>query len=369
MGVMQLSLLLALIGQATCSNTLGVLPPPPTLSSVSLLAPSPPPGGSDSIDRTDAHPASVSWAADVPQLTPSLAQTPQPVFHGIPTPPAAVIPPPGLSLSPATEPFPQKLVARVRSGQFVELRDMLTDNIALLQQMETFTSTYACMPGLPGVLKPRLRDITSLASWMYCFMAYIAMRVTDPAARDLLAYARLVIREAQRHGGTGWMNYDRVFRQQAAIDATLRWNTIHPGIQAATLVGQAQGTAASMCTLCREPDHTAAGCALAYLQQPVGQAPPTAAGPTRTSLPSGPPARSRYATRRRQDIRAICTSWNRGKCVYPSWCNFRHICATCQGGHMARDCSTTPADSDFKRGLSTPGRKQAAASVIPKPGQ
>ena len=38
----------------------------------------------------------------------------------------------------------------------------------------------------------------------------------------MLAYARLMVREAQRHGGLGWLDYDRVFRQQAALDPSLR---------------------------------------------------------------------------------------------------------------------------------------------------
>ena len=34
----------------------------------------------------------------------------------------------------------------------------------------------------------------------------------------MLAYARLLVREAQRHGGRGWLDYDRIFHQQAALD-------------------------------------------------------------------------------------------------------------------------------------------------------
>ena len=41
---------------------------------------------------------------------------------------------------------------------------------------------------------------------------------TDPTTCDQLAYSRLIIREALCHGGVGWLNYDRAFRQQAAVD-------------------------------------------------------------------------------------------------------------------------------------------------------
>ena len=109
----------------------------------------------------------------------------------------------------------------MRLGQFVDMKDLLADNVALLQQLETFGGQHS-LPTLPGVLRPGLREVTTLASWMYCFLAYVAMRATEPGIREMLAYARLLIREAQRHGGRGWLDYDRVFRQQAAIDRTLR---------------------------------------------------------------------------------------------------------------------------------------------------
>lgn len=261
-----------------------MLPPASSLSSIPLLT-LPAAQGTTAVTWANPQPISVSLAAAAGnmQLTPSLFQSP------VTIPSVVVNPSLDVSLSPATEPFSQKLVDRVRTDQFVEMRDLLTDNIALLQQMDTFTSQYACIPALPGAIKPRLRDVTTLPSWLYCFLAYIAIRSTDQATRDMLAYARLVIREAQRHGGTGWLDYDRVFRQQAAIDATLRWNTLHSGIQAATLVGQTPGVR-SMCTLCREPDHTAVSCALAYLQQPTCQPTHT----TRTQPPPRPPVRPHY---------------------------------------------------------------------------
>ena len=123
----------------------------------------------------------------------------------------------GLSLSPATSPFPQKLVDRARSGQFVDMRDLLTDNVSLIQQLDTFGGNHA-FPSLPGMLRPHLREVTSLPSWIYCFLAYITIRANDQGVRDMLAYARLLDREAQRHGGSGWLDYDRVFRQQAALE-------------------------------------------------------------------------------------------------------------------------------------------------------
>ena len=48
----------------------------------------------------------------------------------------------GLVLSSAAEPFPRKLVEKVNSGQFVEMRELLSDNIALLHQLEATPGYY-----------------------------------------------------------------------------------------------------------------------------------------------------------------------------------------------------------------------------------
>ena len=71
-------------------------------------------------------------------------------------------------------------------------------------------------------------------------MAYVAVRTSDQTTRDMLAYMRLIIRKAMRHGGPGWQDYYRAFRSQAAIDPSLRWNTLLPDLQASTMFGQGE---------------------------------------------------------------------------------------------------------------------------------
>ena len=75
----------------------------------------------------------------------------------------------------------------------MDMRDLLTDNVSLIQQLDTFGGNHA-FPSLPGMLRPRLREVTSLPSWIYYFLAYIAIRATDQVVRDMLAYARLMVR-------------------------------------------------------------------------------------------------------------------------------------------------------------------------------
>lgn len=249
----------------------------------------------------------------------------------------------GVSLSPATEPFSPKLVERIRSGQFVDMRELMTDNIALLHQMESFGTNQYPLPILPGSLRPRLREATSISSWMFAFLAYVAIRADNIAIRNMLAYARLILHESQRHGGNGWISYDKVFRQQAAIDETMAWNTIHPGIQATTLLGQAPGQGVC-CTLCRESDHVTAGCALGYLQEA-----PAATVSNRTDAAvTSTGQRPRQSVGRRPDPGdRVCKSWNKGECTYPR-CSYRHVCSTCNRRHMASDCPDIQGGSEYK---------------------
>ena len=118
---------------------------------------------------------------------------------------------------------------------------------------------------------------------------------------------------------------------------SLSWNMLEPSLQAATILGQ--GTSpASFCTLCRECNHASSHCALAQLQQHP-QLPPV-------TPPSLPPSVNRQP-KRIETLLHICVAWNKGICKRVN-CTFRHICATCQQLHKARDCPTTPADSEYK---------------------
>ena len=172
----------------------------------------------------------------------------------------------GLIPSPAAAPIPANLVQRIQSGQFIEMRDLLADNIALLNQLSSLQGTVP----LPLAIASRtcLREVPSLASWLYCFNTYIAVRTSDPVARDMLSYSRFLIREALRHGGSGWLEYDWVFRRQMAINPLLSWNTVEPGLQAATIFSQGPSLG-TFCSLCRECDHSSSQCALAPIQQPI----------------------------------------------------------------------------------------------------
>ena len=204
-----------------------------------------------------------TWPQTVPWMTPP-TNVDGPSHHLLGQVPA----PNGLILSPMTEPIGPKLVHRIRSGQFVEMRELLPDNMALHQNLEAMHG-HLPFHSMSGSVRPRFWEVASPLTWITCFLTYLAVSTADDCTRDQLCYARLLLQEASRHGGSGWMEYDRVFRKQAAIDSSLPWNSLQPGLHASSILSQRSSSEGMFCALCKGPDHLAAQCALAYLQQPA----------------------------------------------------------------------------------------------------
>ena len=232
--------------------------------------------------------------------------------------------------------------------------------MSLCTQLEALPGPQYAHAGLP---KPRLREIQSPLTWVSCFLAYAAVLTPDPRTRDLLAYGRLIIREAQRHGGPGWHEYDKIFRQQAALDKSVKWNELNPNLLASTVLTFRSGPG-KCCGLCHEPDHDSTQCATLVLQS---QSPATWSPHSLFRSRSSPPRQGgpihRYT--RPETMERICVSWNRGRCSFPT-CSFRPICATCKRrGHKAKDCEDTPAESHYKTPpsqASNPPRKARGSS-------
>ena len=268
------------------------------------------------------------------------------LLHGQKTPTEGAV-----ILSSALPPLGEKLASKIKTQQFVAMKELLADNMALHGQLEELPS-QAALASRPH----RLREIDSPLTWVFCFLAYVAVRTKDKETRDMLTYARLIIREAQCHGGPGWLEYDKWFRQQqAALAVPHPWQELNASLHAATVMSLRSGSN-KLCKLCREPDHSEAQCALASLQ--LSQ-------PTATV-----PASSLQATKRvtrPETLERICSSWNKGRCVFPGSCRFRHICATCRRkGHRAKECEETPADSPYKATSPSPVFSKASADSLPR---
>ena len=221
------------------------------------------------------------------------------------------------------------------------MKDLLPDNIALLEQWEAMPSA-AQAAGL-SQRTPR-REVTSITTWAACFATYVAIlgQAHPHLVADRLGYMRLVMREARRHGGQGWRAYDHVFRKNTQPGEP--WARLQTSLVAAYFPHAPGAHVPAICIHCQEADHRSEDCALTALLPPSPVATPR---PSQTT----PPPPKRTNPQRQQNESTLCISWNKGRCAVPNGCKYRHICASCSSTeHPACECQLTPADSMYKRG-------------------
>jgi hypothetical protein len=263
-----------------------------------------------------------------------------------------VLVPQPFRLASSLHPIPFKLVQRIQSLKFVEMRELLPDNMALAEKLEA-------LPSRPDQPAKQLvqREVGSLLTWI-SFATYVAIMSQAHPERvvDMLAYMRLLIREAHKFGGEGWRMYDSMFRrnQQGCND---RWDLLDPSLHMA-YIGP---PLAIPCRHCNKADHDLEECALAPTAQPTRAFSSFSQGPRasrsgfnsqitkggkrtlKCTTPQGPGTTGTQAKR-------FCISWNRGQCVFPGACSFRHVCPLCESAdHQAKDCPRAPPDSFYRQ--------------------
>ena len=207
-------------------------------------------------------------------------------------------------------PIPAKLVKKMQSLKFVEMRELLADNIELAERLE------ALPVAARGSNIPQ-RDIESVNTWTCAFATYTAAVAQAYPARvcDMLAYMRLIVHKAQKYKeGISWLLYDSVFRQNnQGPDA--RWTnwTCHCTRH---ILGDKGHLVAKLCRHCGEVNHSPNSCALSHLTPKVRPTnPPQFESPAQAQQPTV-----------KQRSGFICQSWNAGKCRLPRTCYYRHVC-------------------------------------------
>ena len=291
-------------------------------------------------------------------------------------------------LSEGLPPVPAKLVAKIQRGEYVDMTELLRDNMeATRRRLDTDA------PHCSSDTKKNRREIPDFLSWLQCFGVYASIVVSKQPDRfrQLMAYQTLMIREARRCGGTGWLAYDAMFRQQAAHAPGTDWSKLNTSLYTVTFMAQHNGRGRT-CQHCLETDHDGADCALAP-SQPLGRGPqqvglgwvpPVAAAYEQRRSSAGPsaPGSRGYESRRssggsvlyearrsnsgtgrpgqsgrRNDgasslARRACFQWNEGGCDYYG-CKFRHVCIRCGGDHRLSGCNVS----------NVPGRRMEDKSM------
>ena len=165
--------------------------------------------------------------------------------------------------------------------------------------------------------------------------------------KQLLAYQTLIIREARRCGGKGWLAYDSYFRQQAVGDDSLDWSKLNQSLYAVTFIAQGERDKATCCTLCLESDHPNERCAL--------YSPPLKSSVS--ARKERAPVEMREQSRSK---RPACFAWNQGECHFQS-CKYRHVCVKCAGDHRITLCPGLRGERDTRppREFRTRGQNES----------
>ena len=160
-----------------------------------------------------------------------------------------------LAYSPVLPPIPAKALEKIHAGSYIDLKELLADNIVLSGCYQELSH-----PLLPNVqAAPKLCSITNPLTWVFCVLFFVIYgTATDcTATKDMAAYTQIVIQQARKHPGPGWLAYNQLFRQQRAAGAVLPWND-----QASLHMASAVLRARDACFLCHFPDHSAEQCTL-----------------------------------------------------------------------------------------------------------
>ena len=101
---------------------------------------------------------------------------------------------------------------------------------------------------------------------------------------DMLAYLRLIDREASKFGGSGWLTYDSVFHRNREGVSTL-WNELDAALHQVYIANAAGSSIATPCKHCHEVDHQASECAVAAVVPKHQQTQPAPPHPQELTAP------------------------------------------------------------------------------------
>ena len=208
-------------------------------------------------------------------------------------------------VGPGYAPIPGKLVAKITSGAFIELADLLAENIRV---QEAEPRSYLDGKLLDAPAKKRVVEINDILTWIQAFTIYqwIFSSTYPFRWQDTTQCKLLIIQTASQFPGPAWLNYDTAFRKDAAASLLADWSKMNLDLY--NFHTRVSGTV-------------------------TGQSAPHSTSLPHTSASSNvPPKRSSDSTQH-------CRSWNDGVCRWSlGQCRYRHVCERCDGQHPLTNC-------------------------------
>ena len=210
-------------------------------------------------------------------------------------------------IGPGYASVPYKLVAKITGGQFIDLAELLPDNIQTQEiEPQAFLEGKLAVAGS----KKRIVEIEDIVTWIEAFTIFSMILCNSFSVRwrDLNQYKLLIIQTAKRFPGKSWLNYNIAFRKDAAATGSTDWSRMNADLF---------------------NSHTRSPASLSTTSGPIASSSSTPAEP---QVPSGSRQSSQY-----------CHSRNDGRCRWPfRRCRFHHSCETCDKDHPSIHCPQRP---------------------------
>lgn len=147
--------------------------------------------------------------------------------------------------------MPQKMVTKIKSGEFVGMSELLPDRLGCSKSLTPEDGSTGS--------KSKKRSVTNILEWIQCFNVYIAIIAKKHPERvpDLLEYQSLIIDASIQYEGDGWVGYDHRYRLSAAANSTKVWSSLDPTLWNLAFTGKAKVT---RCKHCFCLTHTSSEC-------------------------------------------------------------------------------------------------------------
>ena len=130
-------------------------------------------------------------------------------------------------------PIATRLVEKIRSWQYVDLANILTDMAGKSEDPvpQAVEGQILLVQSLDQVKKKK-RKISDSASWAQAFAVYVAAMassesVTKEELTGMLAHQHVILQIQKDLGGTKWLQYDQQYREWAAATKKRLWGEMN----------------------------------------------------------------------------------------------------------------------------------------------
>ncbi|KAJ1109238.1 hypothetical protein NDU88_006601 [Pleurodeles waltl] len=171
--------------------------------------------------------------------------------------------------------------------------------------------------------KRKVKPEESMDNWLEAFamLSTVIMEKFPEQGPALCKYNRVIYEEYTRNGGTGWLCYDREFRQKMEQAPEMACDCCEIELWVQYMGNGGRPTTSETC-FSRHKQARAF-----YFKQQL-----------RSSFRGKPPQRGRGGYQYRSSNNS-CRPYNAGACSWGPACKFTHTCSKCAGWHPATECT------------------------------